>query len=352
LEEIKEITRTNFALYNEKGILLAHTLHMAGLEDLESLVVSFANSMAESQSLDHHHFFKILLEEQPAYILLAESEGKESHMVGRLAVCQIRNLALSCLEQFDRSNFMHNLLLGTMLVGDIYNKAKRMHIEQAKRIVFIIDAIGEKDRTVIEYLKQMFSSAREFITEMDEKSIVLVKDISCMEQEDEWQQVAKNIVDTLQTEAMVRVRVAYGNPAEQLQDIQRSFREAQTALKVGNVFFVEMETFAYAKLGIGRLLYQIPRELSQLFLKEIFGEKIPDIFDEETNTIIQKFFENNLNISETARQLFSHRNTLVYRLDRIQKTIGLDVRVFEDALVYRIACMVMANLNQETKRNG
>lgn len=304
--------------------------------------------MAESQMLSGSHFFKILIENELEYILLAKAGGEEAYMIGRLAACQIRSMVSAFREQFDRNSFMQNVVLGNMLVVDMYNKAKKLHIEAAQRVVFVIEVSGKKDGVVMETVKNLFASSTvDFITEVDEKSVILVKDVREIPTEAGLANLAEVIVDNLQTEAMVKVRVGYGNRVEMLQDIARSYQEARMALEVGSIFYVEANTISYANLGIGRLIYQIPISLCEMFLQEVFGEKIPEMFDEETTITINKFFENNLNISETARQLYVHRNTLVYRLERIEKALGLDIRTFEDAMLFKIALMVISNMNYQ-----
>lgn len=343
LSEIKEIARIDLALYNDKGKALVSTYELE--DDLSVAVRQFAESMAESQTINHYHFFKVMADEQLEYVLLAKAMGEEAYVIGKLAVCQIRNLILAYREQFDRNNFMQNVVLGNMLVVDMYNKAKKLHIEQSQRVVYIIDVAGKKDGVVMETVKNLFvSQSRDFITEVDEKSIILIKDVRDLKSEEELSEFADMIVDNLHMEAMIPARVGYGNRVELLQDISRSYQEAKMALEVGSIFYAQKENLSYGKLGIGRLIYQLPLTLCEMFLKEVFGENIPDIFDEETTVTIQKFFENNLNISETARQLYVHRNTLVYRLERIEKSIGLDIRTFEDAMMFKIAMMVMAHM--------
>lgn len=347
LEEIKEISRTDLALYSDKGKLLASTYEDEG--DMEEAIQLFADSMAESQMLSGCHFFKVLIENELEYILLARAAGEESYMIGRLAVCQIRNMVSAYREQFDRNSFMQNVVLGNMLVVDMYNKAKKLHIEAAaQRVVFVIEVTGKKDSAVMEMVKNLFvSGTRDFVTEVDEKSVILVKDAREIKEDGELMNLAKMLVDNLQAEAMVKIRVGFGNRVELLQDIARSYQEAKMALEVGSIFYVDNNTVSYSKLGIGRLIYQLPTSLCEMFLKEVFGEKIPDIFDDETTVTIQKFFENNLNISETARQLYVHRNTLVYRLERIEKILGLDIRTFEDAMLFKIALMVISHMNYQ-----
>lgn len=346
LDEIKEISKIDLALYSEKGKQVAATFEPEG--DMEEAVTSFATSMAESQMLSGCHFFKVMVEGEVEYILLTKSSAEDAYMVGRLAVCQIGNLAAAYMEQFDRNNFMQNILLGNMLVVDMYNKAQKLHIEQAERVVFVIEIDGKKDATAMETVKNLFvTKTRDYVTEVDEQSIVLIKDTRDMKEDEELQTLASMIVDNMHTEAMVKVRVGYGNRVHNLQDIAKSYQEAKMALEVGRIFYAERETIAYSLLGIGRLIYQLPMSLCEMFIHEVFGDEVPDIFNEEINTTIQKFFENNLNISETARQLYVHRNTLVYRLERLEKAIGLDIRKFDDAMTFKIAMMVIAHMNQQ-----
>ena len=346
LDEIREISHIELALYTEKGKQVAATFEPEG--DMETAVASFAVSMAESQMLAGCHFFKVIVEGEVEYILLTKSGTEDAYMIGRLAVCQIRNMVAAHMEQFDRNNFMQNILLGNMLVVDMYNKAQKLHIEQSERVVFVIDVERKKDSTIMEMVKNLFvTKAKDFVTEVDEQSIILVKDTRDMKDESNLENLAEMIVDNLHAEAMVRVRVGYGNRVRNLQDIAKSYQEAKMALDVGRIFYADKEIISYSKLGIGRLIYQLPMSLCEMFIQEVFGGGIPDIFNEETLTTIQKFFENNLNISETARQLYVHRNTLVYRLERLEKIIGLDIRKFDDAMTFKIAMMVLDHMHYQ-----
>ena len=226
---------------------------------------------------------------------------------------------------------------------DIYNRAKKLHIEtDVKRIVFIIETKTEKDTNALETVRTLFSSkTKDFITAVDEKNIILVKEIKPSETYEDMRKTAKVIVDMLNTEAMSSVNVAYGTIVNEIKEVSRSYKEAKLALDVGKIFYSDRKIIAYSNLGIGRLIYQLPLPLCKMFIKEIFDGKSPDEFDEETLTTINKFFENSLNVSETSRQLYIHRNTLVYRLDKLQKSTGLDLRVFEDAITFKIALMVV-----------
>ena len=288
-------------------------------------------------------FFKVYDENELEYVILAKGDAEDVYMIGKMATFQIQNLLVAYKERFDKDNFIKNLLLDNLLLVDIYNRAKKLHIEtDVKRIVFIIETKTEKDTNALETVRTLFSSkTKDFITAVDEKNIILVKEIKPSETYEDMRKTAKVIVDMLNTEAMSSVNVAYGTIVNEIKEVSRSYKEAKLALDVGKIFYSDRKIIAYSNLGIGRLIYQLPLPLCKMFIKEIFDGKSPDEFDEETLTTINKFFENSLNVSETSRQLYIHRNTLVYRLDKLQKSTGLDLRVFEDAITFKIALMVV-----------
>ena len=275
-----------------------------------------------------------------------DAEESESsvlvYMVGKLAAFQIQNLLVAYKERFDKDNFIKNLLLDNLLLVDIYNRAKKLHIDtDVKRVVYIIETHNEKDVNALETVRSLFASkTKDFITAVDEKNIILVKEVRQGESYAELDKTANMILDMLNTEAMTKVRVAYGTVINDIKEVSRSYKEAKMALDVGKIFYASKNVIAYSNLGIGRLIYQLPIPLCKMFIREVFDGKSPDEFDEETLTTINKFFENSLNVSETSRQLYIHRNTLVYRLDKLQKSTGLDLRVFEDAITFKIALMV------------
>jgi carbohydrate diacid regulator len=246
-------------------------------------------------------------------------------------------------ERFDTDNFIKNLLLDNLLLVDIYNRAKKLHIDtEARRIVFTLEINGEKENSSLEHVRTLFSTrANDFITAIDEKSVIVVKELAPQEGYPEMDAIAKTILDCLGEDKKKDALIAYGTIVNELKEVSRSYKEARMALNVGKIFFEERKVIAYSSLGIGRLIYQLPIPLCKMFIREIFENKSPDDFDDETLITINKFFENSLNVSETSRQLYIHRNTLVYRLDKLQKSTGLDLRVFEDAITFKIALMVV-----------
>ena len=340
LDGLKAITRIDLGICDTEGKVLASTFTDA--EESESSVLAFVDSPADSQVIQGYQFFKVFDEQQLEYILLARGASDDVYMVGKLAAFQIQNLLVAYKERFDKDNFIKNLLLDNLLLVDIYNRAKKLHIDtDVKRVVYIIETHNEKDVNALETVRSLFASkTKDFITAVDEKNIILVKEVRQGESYAELDKTANMILDMLNTEAMTKVRVAYGTVINDIKEVSRSYKEAKMALDVGKIFYASKNVIAYSNLGIGRLIYQLPIPLCKMFIREVFDGKSPDEFDEETLTTINKFFENSLNVSETSRQLYIHRNTLVYRLDKLQKSTDLDLRVFEDAITFKIALMV------------
>ena len=341
IEGLKEITRIDLCVCDVEGKVLASTFEHA--EEYESSILAFVDSPADSQVISGYQFFKVFDEHQLEYVLLANGDSDDVYMIGKIASFQIQNLLVAYKERFDKDNFIKNLLLDNLLLVDIYNRAKKLHIDtDVRRIVFIIETKNEKDTNALETVRNIFSTkTKDFITAVDEKNIILVKEVKQTESYDDMNKIAKVVVDMLNTEVMSSVHVSYGTIVNEIKEVSRSYKEAKMALDVGKIFYENQNIIAYSNLGIGRLIYQLPLPLCKMFIREIFDGKSPDEFDEETLTTIDKFFENSLNVSETSRQLYIHRNTLVYRLDKLQKSTGLDLRVFEDAITFKIALMVV-----------
>ena len=243
--------------------------------------------------------------------------------------------------------------MDNLLLVDIYSRAKKLHIAlDAKRVVLIVEADDFKDSNVLETMRTHFgSNSNDFITAVDENDVIVVKEVEDFDYTREIEKTARAIVAALEKEGMANIHVAYGTAVGEIKEVSRSYKEAKMAMDVGKIFYGERQVVAYAQLGIGRLIYQLPMPLCKMFIKEIFGGKSPDEFDEETLTTILKFFENSLNVSETSRQLYIHRNTLVYRLDKLQKSTGLDLRIFEDAITFKIALMVVSYMKYMEKED-
>ncbi len=341
IDDLHTITKIDFCVFDVDGINIASTFEPTDISS--DFISSFVASPADSQVIGAHHLLKIYDEDELQYILVAKGMTEDVYMVAKIAVSQIQALIVAYKERFDRNNFFQNLMLDNLLLVDIYNRAKKLHIDvNIPRVVFLIEARIEKDNSAMEVLKGMFSQqAGDYLTAVDEKNIILIKNVSDCAGIDDLINISKTIVDILNTEAMLKVRVSFGTKVNELKDVSKSYKEAKLALDVGKIFYAEKEVISYSSLGIGRLIYQLPENLCHIFIDEIFKEGMPYAIDEEILTTVNKFFENNLNVSETSRQLFVHRNTLVYRLEKLEKATGLDVRTFDDALTFKIALMVV-----------
>ena len=340
IDGLKNITRIDFCIIDTEGKILATTFSEA--DRYVSHALTFVDSPADSQVVNGCQFFKVFDEHQMEYVLLVNGDSEDVYMIGKIASFQVQNLLVAYKERFDKDNFIKNLLLDNLLLVDIYNRAKKLHIEtEVKRVVYIVETNRDKDGNDLEKVRSLFEGKnRDFVTAVDEKNIIVVKEISENDTANDIAKTAEVILAAFNSDSS-DIHVAYGTVVSEIKEVSRSYKEARMALDVGKIFFEERKVIAYSTLGIGRLIYQLPIPLCKMFIREIFDGKSPDDFDEETLTTINKFFENSLNVSETSRQLYIHRNTLVYRLDKLQKSTGLDLRVFEDAITFKIALMVV-----------
>lgn len=342
IDGLKNITRIELSVIDLDGKILA-TTEKDKIEDKNFAVADFVMSQAESQLIQGYQYFKIYDESSVEYIISAKGEAEDVYKIGKIAAFQIQNLLIAYKERYDKDNFIKNLLLDNLLLVDIYNRSKKLHIEMdAKRVALIIESKVEKDTNSLEIIRNLFpSKTKDFVTAIDEKNIILVKELKENEGIQDIEKMADSLLTTLNAETANSAYIAIGTIVKDIKDVSRSYKEAKMALEVGKIFFTEKHIMVYDNLGIGRLIYQLPIPLCKMFISEIFSNKSPDEFDDETLTTINKFFDNSLNVSETSRQLYIHRNTLVYRLDKLQKNTGLDLRIFEDAITFKIALMVV-----------
>ena len=341
LDGLKAIARVELCVIDVDGKTTATTAD--GLEEYLPQARAFVDSPADSQEVQGNQFFKIYDEQQLEYILIVGGAGENIYMIGKMAAFQIQNLLVAYKERFDKDNFIKNLLLDNLLLVDIYSRAKKLYIPvDAQRVVLIIECSAGREDNILEQMRPVFgNNNRDFITAVDENNVIIVKTLTENDEMKEIEHYTANLTEWLETEGYSESRISYGTIVQEIKEVSRSYKEAKMAMDVGKIFFDERRVIAYSELGIGRLIYQLPIPLCKMFIREIFDGRSPDDFDEETLTTINKFFENSLNVSETSRQLYIHRNTLVYRLDKLQKSTGLDIRVFEDAITFKIALMVV-----------
>ena len=354
IDGLKSITKRDLSVLEAEGSLLATTEDARSARDIAFSAEALEDG-ADGMIVKGHQLFRIMDGTELAYVVAVSGEGEDAYKVGKIAAFQLQGLLIAYKERYDKDNFVKNLLLDNLLLVDIYMRAKKLHIENnVARCVFLIESNNDRDTnaSVIDVIRGIYPiKNRDFITAVDENNIILVKDVSDDSSRTALEKTASTIGDMLSSEAMGRARIAMGSVVNDLRDISRSYKEAKIALEVGKIFYEEKNIINYNRLGIGRLIYQLPLPLCKMYIEEIFKDIRVEDFDEETLNTVNKFFENSLNISETSRQLYIHRNTLVYRLDKLPKNTGLDVRTFDDAITFKIALMVAKYMNYMEK-NG
>ncbi len=350
VRQVKYIVNQECGIMDENGIILACS-NESRVGTSERNIQQILDSDEQLIVLNGRGYQKVNINNRYEYIVFLDSDNEESLKYLSLIALNVKNMGVYYDEKFDRSNFIRNILLNNILPGDITLRAKELRVtSNAYRVVFLVKTKGIKDAHPYEVILSLFPNRmKDFIVVIDDESSVLVKELKSEDDLKEVERIAKIIIDTLNTELMVRAMVGIGTIVSNIREIGRSYKEAQTALLVGGIFENEKTIINYNNLGIGRLIYQLPTTLCKLFLNEVFKDNSLDMLDSEIIHTIQKFFENNLNVSETSRQLYVHRNTLVYRLDKIQKLTGLDLRKFDDALIFKFSMMVKKYLDKVDK---
>ena len=348
MDDWKRISHFDFCLLQEDNSILVTTCDLR--LPAESKLEEFRNSTALCLSNATCCLYKITEKNEQLLLIVWGSEDSVS-TIGELAVCQIESILESYAEKNDKNAFMQKLLLGDYTDVEAFNRARKLHISSsARRAVFLVETRQSKDEHALATIKNIFSArTHDFITSIDNRGIIIVRELTSAETYDDLENIAHMLVDMLGTEAMTQAWVAYSNTANDLKDLSNAYKEARTALEIGKIFYAERNVFGYRTLGIGRLLYQLPVSICEMFIQEIFGDESLDSIDGETLAIIRTFFENNLNLSETSRQLYVHRNTLVYRFEKIQKRFGLDLRTFEDAMTFKLAMLVSRYLRYQNR---
>lgn len=276
------------------------------------------------------------------YTVFVEGDDLISEKYCSVIAVAFMNIKFYYDEKYDRGNFIKNIILDNILPGDIYLKARELYFNSdVMRTVILIRVNEPGDVSVYDIIQNLFpDKAKDFVININETDIALIKETKPGIEAKDIEQLATTIADTLTGEFYAHATIGVGTTVDNLKDLARSFKEAQAALEVGKVFDTDKTIVCYNSLGIARLIYQLPTTLCESFLKEVFKRGSIESLDQETLFTIQKFFENNLNVSETSRKLFVHRNTLVYRLEKIKKITGLDLREFDHAIIFKIALMV------------
>ena len=346
IHQMRDVVDRTIGVIDESGAVISCSdLGRIGEFRTNNLVEIF--SSASSVSSDGYLYQTFGTHMHPEYAIFVEGDDAAAHnYIGVLGVA-LSNIKQFYDEKYDRSNFIKNIILDNILPGDIYLKARELHFNnEASRVVILIRLTEKNDVSVYDVVQNLFpDKAKDFVINISETDIALVKEVKSDIDSKDLEKLARSISDSLSSEFYAHAVIGIGTLVVGVKELARSFKEAQVALEVGKVFDTEKNIVSYDHLGIARLIYQLPTTLCDMFLKEIFKVGSIESLDQETLFTIQRFFENNLNVSETSRKLFVHRNTLVYRLEKIKKLTGLDLREFDDAIVFKVALMVKKYLD-------
>ncbi len=349
--QLKDLYNRRMGLIDSSGSLTACTYGILDADTIDFILKKYSDPNA-FYSYNGFTYKPVGNRNKLEFITFCEGTDETARTCASVLAITISNLKTLHDEKYDKTNLVKNILMDNILPGDILIKSKDLHLAvDVNRVVFIIQTEGVSNFSIYDILQNLFpEKGKNFIINIDERYLALVREVKEGTDSKDLEKIAKSIVDTLYTEALVKVYIGIGSVCENIRDLALSYKEAQVALDVGKVFDIEKQIINYENLGIGRLIYQLPTTLCELFLSEVFKKETLDVLDQETILTIQKFFKHNLNVSETARELFVHRNTLVYRLDKIEKVTGLDLREFDQAVTFKVAMMVKKYLSSNTTK--
>ncbi len=346
IHQMKDVVGRVVGVADESGTVVSCTeLGKIGDVLTSGIAESFASNT--SVAVNGYTFRSFGSPMQPEFTVFVEgTDSLAEKYVGLLSV-SLASIKQFYDEKYDRSNFIKNVMLDNILPGDIYLKGRELHFNNdVVRVVFLIRLSEPCEISVFDMIQSLFpDKSKDFVVNINETDIAVIKEISVAVESRDLEKLARSIIDSLGSEVSAKTLVGIGTQVRGIKDLAKSFKEAQVSLEVGKVFDTEKSIVSYDNLGIARLIYQLPSTLCEMFLKEVFKRGSIESLDHETLFTIQKFFENNLNVSETSRKLFVHRNTLVYRLEKIRKLTGLDLREFDDAIVFKVALMVKKYLD-------
>ena len=351
--QLKDATDRTFGVIDTEGSVIACTDASLMGERWSDAVVKVAGSLEQAVTFGQKTFRAILgstnlLE----YAVFCTGDDEMARSLRNLAYISLNDAKIFYEDKHDRGTFVKNIIMDNILSGDIYVRAKELHFAtDAPRAVFLVRQQGRGDVAAVDVLAGLFpDKMQDFVISINETDIAVIKQLAPNWDDEELFKIARSMEDTLRNELFVKTVIGIGTPAVHLRELSDAYKEAQTAIDVGKVFDTEKSIINYENLGIGRLIYQLPTTLCEIFLSEVFKKNSIDSLDQETLFTINKFFENNLNVSETSRKLFVHRNTLVYRLEKIKKLTGLDLRQFDHAIVFKVALMVRKYLSSRDAR--
>ena len=341
INQMREAVDRTIGVVDDQGNVIACS-ELSLIGEIRKGVITAGVFNAKQTCVDDMTYTTFDASIRPEYAVFVDGTDEISRRYSQLIAVSLDQIKQNNDEKFDCSNFVKNVILDNILPGDIYIKARDLQFNNdATRVIFLVRTEANTEISVFDIIQNFFpDKTKDFVININETDIALIKEVRPNVESKDLEKLARSICDTLHSEFYLNALIGIGTCVTGVKELAHSFKEAQVALEVGKVFDTEKNIVSYENLGIARLIYQLPTTLCDMFLKEVFKKGSIEALDQETLFTIQKFFENNLNVSETSRKLFVHRNTLVYRLEKIKKLTGLDLREFDDAIVFKVALMV------------
>ena len=346
IHQMKDVVGRTIGAIDENGIIVACS-ELTKIGESRQRVKEELSFSHESVIIDGYTYKFINSTTKNECIVFVEGDDKEAEKTAQILAISLGNIKSLYDEKYDKGSFIKNIILDNILPNDIYIKSNELHMGNDEyRAVIVVKFQGATELSPYEIIQSIVSDKnKDYVINISEQDIVIVKEVSESTTAEDLEAEAQEILRQANTEYAAKLLIGISSVVEKLKDLARAYKEARIALEVGKVFDIECPIMSYENLGIGRLIYQLPTTLCDIFLQEVFKKGSLESLDRETLMTVQSFFENNLNVSETSRKLFVHRNTLVYRLEKIRKLTGLDLREFDHAVTFKVALMVKKYLN-------
>lgn len=347
IHQMKDVIGRNIGVIDENGIVIAAS-ELAKIGESKQRIREELSYSSGSMVYDGYTYRFINTVAKTDSIAFVEGDDSHASKMAEILAIALGNIKSLYDEKYDKVSFIKNIILDNILPSDIYIKSNELHFSEEYRAVIVIKFQGSPATPPYEIVQELVKDkTKDYVIGVSEQDIVIVKEVTANTTTDELESYAREIMATTTKEHSVKLLVGISSIVENLKDLARAYKEARISLEVGKVFDIEKPIMCYENLGIGRLIYQLPTTLCEIFLGEVFKKGSLESLDRETLMTVQSFFENNLNVSETSRKLFVHRNTLVYRLEKIRKLTGLDLREFDHAVTFKVALMVKKYLTSK-----
>ena len=348
IHQMKDVVGRTIGVIDENGIVIA----CSEIAKIGKSKQRIKEELVYSQShvvYDGYTYRFIGADTKTDCIIFVEGDDTHAEKMSEILSISLGNIKGLYDEKYDKGSFIKNIILDNILPSDIYIKSNELHLSgEQHRVVIVLKFQNQPALAPYEIISRLTENdSRQYVINISEQDVVIVREIERDTEISEVEKYAANILEKCADEYGAKVLIGISTAVEGLKDLAKAYKEARISIEVGKVFDIEKPVMAYENLGIGRLIYQLPTTLCEIFLQEVFKKGSLESLDRETLMTVQSFFENNLNVSETSRKLFVHRNTLVYRLEKIRKLTGLDLREFDHAVTFKVALMVKKYLTSK-----